>query len=48
MKYLYTPYPDELGLSMGLGKSPHLSMSTKCKTKHTLRHREGMRNQKRS
>jgi len=38
-------YPDELQLSMGLGNSPQLSMSTKCKTKHTCRHREGTRKQ---
>jgi len=40
MNYLCTPYPDELQLSMGLGNSPQLSMSTKCKTKHTRRHRK--------
>jgi len=45
IKYLCTPYPDELQLSMGLGNSPQLSMSTKCLTKHTRRHREGTRKQ---
>jgi len=35
MKYLYMPYPDELGLSMGFGDSPQFSISTECKTKHT-------------
>ena len=45
MNKLCTSYPDELKLSMGLGNSPQLSMSTKCKTKHTRRHREGTRKQ---
>jgi len=45
MKYLCTPYSDELRLSMGLANSPQLSVSTQCKTKHTRRHREGTRKQ---
>jgi len=45
IKYLCTPYPDELQLSVGLGNSSQLSMLTKCKTKYTRRHREGTRKQ---
>jgi len=37
MRYLYTPYPDGLFRSMGLGNSPQLSMSNKCKQNHTRR-----------
>jgi len=43
MKELCTPYPDELRLSIGWGNSPQLSMTTKCKTKHTRRHRKSTR-----
>jgi len=39
------PYHDELLLSMGLGNSPQLSMSTKNKTQHTRRDRESTQQQ---
>jgi len=45
LNYLCSSYPDELRLCIGLGKSPQLSMSTKCKTQHARRRRQGTRKQ---
>jgi len=45
IKYMCTPYTHGIQLFMGLGDSPPLSISNKCKTKPTRRHREGAHKQ---